>query len=55
MRHVPEYDKSSLRFADFANGVDEAVERGRRRSGEFGAEHRINPSTGVWALVEQTM
>ncbi|MGH3624474.1 MAG: RloB family protein, partial [Sciscionella sp.] len=55
LRYVPEYDKSSLRFVDFASGVDTAVDRGRLRCGQLGTEYCVNPSTGVWALVEQLM
>jgi RloB-like protein len=55
LRHVHGYDKSSLRFADFAGGVDAAVDRGRQRCDKLGTEHRVKPSTGVWALVEQFM
>lgn len=51
LKHVPAYDKSALRFEDFAHGVDDAVERAR--CAEFGAEHERNPATGVWALVEK--
>lgn len=54
-RHVPHYDKGRLRFADFAQGVDEALERGRSRCTTVGAEHERNPSTGVWALVKEVI
>jgi hypothetical protein len=53
VRHVPRYDKSKLSFADFASGVDVAVERAQARCDANGAEHKVNPSTGVWALVRQ--
>lgn len=51
-RYVPTYDKTALRFADFADAVDAAVARARRRCPERGAEHGTNPSTGVWELVD---
>ena len=42
---VPAYDKARLRFADFADGLDTAVERARSlTSGR-------NPSTDMWRLV----
>ncbi|QWF77061.1 RloB family protein [Amycolatopsis sp. CA-230715] len=50
-KHLPEYDKSALRFEDYAQGVDNAVERARGSG--LGAEHERNPATGVWALVEK--
>lgn len=51
-KHLPTYDKSALRFADYIEGVEEAVRRAKSRSVEEGDEHRTNPSTGVWKLVE---
>lgn len=48
-RHVPQYSKSMLRFADFSAGVPEAITRARGLS-EAGSEHVTNPSTGVWVL-----
>jgi hypothetical protein len=53
IRHLPRYDKSKLCFADFAPGVDDAVQRARFRCEAVGIEHTRNPSTGVWALVSQ--
>lgn len=53
IKHLPRYDKSKLCFADFATGVDDAIERARRRCDATGTEHTVNPSTGVWALVRQ--
>lgn len=55
VKHLPRYDKSSLCFADFAPGVDEAVHRARSRCEAVGTEHTRNPSTGVWALVRQVI
>ncbi|GAA4546824.1 RloB family protein [Amycolatopsis samaneae] len=52
-KHVPGYDKTALRFADYADGVADAVERGRSCGAVHGEEHRHNPSSGVWALVEK--
>ncbi|RZQ59801.1 RloB family protein [Amycolatopsis suaedae] len=46
-RHVPGYDKCALSFADYAAGVDNAVQRAADRGGD----HRLNPSTGVGGLV----
>lgn len=50
-RHLPDYDKTKLAFADFEHGVDKAVERAKNRC-EFGREHLQNPSSGMWRLVE---
>jgi hypothetical protein len=44
-KHVPDYDKTALRFRDFAAGLDDAIERARR------LESAGNPSTGVGRLV----
>lgn len=55
VKHLPRYDKSKLSFADFAPGVDDAVERARTRCEAVGTEHTRNPSTGVWALVRQVI
>lgn len=49
-RHVRSYDKTRLRFADFADGVEDAVVRARRRE-PTGEDSAVNPSTGVWRLV----
>jgi hypothetical protein len=51
-RHVPGYDKARLNCADFAPGVDDAIKRARDLD-PSGAEHRRNPSTNVWQLVER--
>jgi hypothetical protein len=53
VKHVPAYSKSALRFSDYVNGVDSAVQRARKQNGETGSEHARNPSTGVWELVEK--
>ncbi len=49
---VPRYDKTRLRFTDFAHGVEAAVERAQKLE-PSGEKHDINPSTGVWRLVER--
>lgn len=45
---VPGWDKRSLRFDDFRDGVTEAITRARR----LGDPPAANPSTAVWKLVE---
>jgi hypothetical protein len=50
--HVPRYDKARLEFADFASGVDAAVKRARDLE-PTGGDHRRNPSTNIWQLVER--
>lgn len=52
LRHVPDYCKSKLDFARYADGVGKAVERAERLA-ERGQEHRQNPSSGVWPLVRK--
>ncbi|GLH99201.1 RloB family protein [Phytohabitans aurantiacus] len=47
-KHVPGYDKARLDFADYAAGVDDATARAKA----LGVDHAVNPSTGVWRLVE---
>lgn len=49
-RVVPEYDKADLRFADFAEGIPDAVRRARLL---FNGDAPLgpNPSTGMWRLV----
>jgi hypothetical protein len=51
-RHVPGYDKTKLRFAQFQAGITDAVDRAKVIA-DFEMEHRTNPSTGVWKLVEK--
>ncbi|WP_084497507.1 RloB family protein [Nocardia amamiensis] len=51
-KHLPSYDKSALRFADYVMGVEEAMQRAKSRCVDNGDECRTNPSTGVWRLVE---
>jgi hypothetical protein len=50
-KHLPQYDKTRLRFGDFAAGLDEAI----HRAGKLGADHTRNPSTGVGRLVEAVL
>ena len=49
-KRVPEYNKTRLRFADFANGVESAIERAKALE-PTGTDHLRNPSTNVWRLV----
>lgn len=51
-KHHPDYCKSALNFGDFADRVDDAVKRAKRRCPEPGTELQRNPATGVWRLVE---
>jgi hypothetical protein len=48
-RHLPAYDKARLVFADFAPGVEEAIERAT--SLDDGQPVGPNPSSAVWRLV----
>jgi len=50
-KHVPRYDKTRPRFADFAAGLDQAVQRAEK----LGDDHTRNPSTGVWRLVDAVL
>jgi RloB-like protein len=52
--YVKDYDKARLRFSEFADGIKDAVERARKID-PTGVEHSINPSTGMWRLVERIM
>lgn len=51
-KHVPAYDKTNLRFRDFAAGVADAVGRAQQ-NGADGEGWRRNPATEVWRLVER--
>jgi hypothetical protein len=53
-RHVPAYDKTRLNFADFVGGVHDAVKRAKDLDAA-GTDHRRNPSTNVWQLVERIL
>lgn len=50
-KHLPGYDKTALRFQDYAAFVADACERAQALD-PTGEEHALNPSTGVWQLVE---
>jgi hypothetical protein len=45
---LPNWDKTSLKFSDFSDGVFDAVERAKR----MGEPPDANPSTAVWRLIE---
>jgi hypothetical protein len=47
-RALASWDKTKLSFADFADGLDEAVKRAQR----LAEPPEGNPSTGVWKLIE---
>lgn len=53
-RHLGNYDKNRLNTALFRDGVSDAVERARELD-PTGAAFQLNPSTGVWRLVERIM
>lgn|SRR5690606_6248533 len=48
---VPGYDKARLNFAQFAEGVDDAVRRARDLD-PSGTAYEKNPSTSVWRVVD---
>jgi hypothetical protein len=50
-KHVKSYDKTRLNFKDYRDGWPDAVGRARGLA-SAGQEHRHNPSTGVWRLVQ---
>lgn len=50
-RFVPRYDKTRLDFAQFAEGVDDAVRRARDLD-PSGTAYEKNPSTSVWRVVD---
>jgi hypothetical protein len=49
-KHLPAYDKTRLRFGDFAAGLEQALVRAQRLE-PSGENHTRNPSTGVWRLI----
>lgn len=53
-RFVSSYDKTRLRFDDYADGVLGAVARAKRLD-PTGVAHDINPSSAVWVLVEKIL
>lgn len=50
-KHLPNYDKRSLRFEDFRDRVAAAVDRAQVRCPGGTFDRGRNPSTGVWLLV----
>jgi hypothetical protein len=50
-KRLPAYDKSRLRFEDYAEGLSEAIVRAESLE-PSGRDHSRNPSTGVWRLVK---
>lgn len=53
-RRVPAYDKTRLRFRDYADGVGLAITRAKALD-PTGVDHTRNPSTGLWCLVSVVM
>lgn len=53
-KHVPAYDKTQLRFNDFAAGVEEAIKRAKQRE-PSGTAYLTNPSSGMWVLVDRLL
>jgi len=49
-KSLPAYDKTRLRFADFAAGLPAAIDRAQRLD-LTGIDHTRNPSAGVWRLI----
>ncbi|MGW0519325.1 RloB family protein [Crossiella sp. NPDC003009] len=49
-KHVPDYDKTALDFTRYDRGVEDAVRRASAADPTI-ADHRRNPSSGVWPLV----
>ena len=52
LRFVPDYGKTRLDFARYADGVGRAIERAEKLA-EPGREHVRNPASGVWPLVRK--
>ncbi|WP_446226314.1 RloB family protein [Nocardia sp. IBHARD005] len=48
-RHVPDYDKTALRFADFEKGILDAAARTRAHGGDI----TVNPTSTMWRLVDE--
>jgi hypothetical protein len=53
-KHLPSYDKTKPRFRDFADGIQSAVKRAKQRD-PSGQDFAVNPSSGVWVLVERLL
>jgi RloB-like protein len=51
-KQLQAYDKAKLRFRDYQDTWPEAVKRAQKLS-PVGEEHRRNPATGVWRLVNE--
>lgn len=51
-RHLADYDKTAPDLALLRGGVDDAVRRARELE-PTGEAFEVNPSTGVWRLVER--
>ncbi|MGW0661415.1 RloB family protein [Streptodolium elevatio] len=51
-RHIPHYDKTRIRFADYAAGLADARIRAHRLD-PSGLEYTKNPTTNVWQLVNR--
>lgn len=49
-RHCPAYDKTSIRFSHFVDGIDNACGRAQKLDPDGGG-HARNPSTNVWKLI----
>jgi hypothetical protein len=50
-KHLPKYDKTCLRFEDYVTGISAACVRARALE-PTGHSLDVNPSTGVWQVVE---
>lgn len=50
--HLPNYDKAGIRIGDYLGGVNDAVDRARKRD-ENQPPPGINPNTAVWKIVKQ--
>jgi len=50
-KHVPDYEKNTLLFATYWPRIGGAVDRAKRLEPD-GTDHRVNPSTNMWRLVE---
>lgn len=53
-KYVPSYNKASLDFEIFAEGIPDAIRRAKRL-GECNEKPYSNPSTTMWRLVESIM
>jgi RloB-like protein len=50
-KRLQNYDKARISFADFSDGLDDAIARAKHLE-PTGRNHVVNPSTSVWRLVE---